>query len=98
MSELRTSGYKGWWPMLIHRRKTVGGAMVGREGFVNMKTRQICEPEKGWSTKDLPCPTGPTTAPHEFGGSDELWESLRNKPISGEVVLQEPGRTVIRYK
>jgi len=44
--------------MLIHRRKYADGAMEGREGFVNMTNNQICEPERGWDTNDLPYATG----------------------------------------
>jgi len=100
MAKLDAHGHKAWWPMLIHRRKRlVDGqvVMVGREGFVNMQNQEICEPEKGWDTKDLPYATGARVAPHEIGGSDELWESLKNRPVSGEVVQEKPGRTVIRY-
>lgn len=100
MGKLETHGHKGWWPMLIHRRKRLVNGEVyqeGREGFVNMTNQQICEPEKGWDTKDLPYATGARVAPHEIGGSDELWESLKNRPVSGEVVQEKPGRTVIRY-
>lgn len=97
MVKLETAGHKGWWPMLIHRRRTVDGKMIGREGFVNMMNQQICEPERGWNTRDLPYPTGPVMAPHRCGGCDELWESLKNMPISGEIIVQKDGRTVIRY-
>lgn len=98
MSKLATHGHKAWWPMLIHRRKYAGdGAMEGREGFVDMTTGKIAEPEKGWDTKELPYPTGARVAPHEIGGCDELWASLKTREPSGQVVRQEPGRTVIRY-
>lgn len=58
MGKLETHGYRGWWPMLSHRRKYADGTMAGRECFVNMATGEVFEPEKGWSTKDLPYPTG----------------------------------------
>jgi hypothetical protein len=62
MGRLESHGYKGWWPMLSHRRKHMDGTMTGRECFVDMKTGTICEPEKGWDTKDLPYATGETSS------------------------------------
>lgn len=97
MAKLETHGHKAWWPMLIHQRKYSDGVMQGREGFVDMTTGKIAEPEKGWDTKDLPYPTGARVAPHQIGGSDELWESLEKREVSGEVVRVGEGRTVIRY-
>lgn len=58
MPELETHGYRGWWPMLAHRRKRMDGVMVGRECFVNMTRGEVYEPPDGWNTKDLPYPTG----------------------------------------
>jgi len=97
MARFQTHGHKGWWPMLLHQRKYADGVMEGRECFVNMTNNQVAEPENGWNTKDLPYPTGAAVAPHGFGGSEELWESLKSREISGEVT-QEDGRTVIRYR
>ena len=82
--------------MLIHRRKYSDGVMEGREGFVNMANREICEPEQGWDTKDLPYATG-AVVPHQAGGCDELWESLKAREMTGEAVQEKPGRTVISY-
>ncbi len=62
MGRLETSGFRGWWPMLAHRRKHIDGTMTGRECFVDMKTGQVFEPEKGWSTNDLPYTTGETSS------------------------------------
>jgi hypothetical protein len=58
MGRLETHGFKGWWPMLAHRRKHMDGTMTGRECFVDMRNGTICEPEKGWSTDSLPYATG----------------------------------------
>jgi len=62
MGRLETHGYRGWWPMLKHRRKRLDGVMVGRECFVDMTQGKVFEPEDGWNAKDLPYATGETSS------------------------------------
>jgi hypothetical protein len=62
MGHLKTHGYKGWWPMLAHRRKHMDGTMTGRECFVDMRNGTVVEPESGWDTKELPYATGETSS------------------------------------
>ncbi|MDI6854407.1 MAG: hypothetical protein QME75_12480 [Deltaproteobacteria bacterium] len=104
MSRLETSGYRGWWPMRRITGRDAQGNFKFVECFVNMartrgrKFETVC-PEDGWNGEP-PYPTGELTATARHGGgSDELWANLaaRKHETLGEVILREPGRTVIRY-
>ncbi len=104
MSRLETSGYKGWWPMKRITGRDAEGNFKFAECFVNMaRTRgrhfeTVC-PEKGWNGEP-PYPTGELLAASRHRAeNDELWANLaaRRDETCGEVVLREPGRTVIRY-
>jgi hypothetical protein len=45
----KTAGHEGWKEVMVHEGKDKDGNMVGREGFRNIVTDEICVPEKGWS-------------------------------------------------
>lgn len=58
MGKMDTSGYGGWWPVKFFTGKGPGGQMQGQEGFRNVVNGQEIKPEDGWSTRELPYPTG----------------------------------------
>jgi hypothetical protein len=91
MPELDTHGHHGWWPMLAHRRRHVDGTMVGRECFVDMRNGNICEPEDGWSTKDLPYATGETSS---FQHHSDAFR--RNFDLIDWNRVETPGPEIIR--
>ncbi|MFZ5452445.1 MAG: hypothetical protein ACOZF2_11345 [Thermodesulfobacteriota bacterium] len=88
MGKLETHGYRGWWPMLTHRRKCMDGTMIGRECFVDMRNGKIVEPEDGWSTKDLPYATGEQSSLQHQG--DAFRENFDRIDWSG-AELETPG-------
>lgn len=104
MGKLETSGYKGWWPMLEHKGRRVGvdgsRTQVGQPVLRNMLTGEICATEKGWDAEP-PSPTGELLASvrHPAYDNAELWENMakNREETVGEVIVNQPGRLVIRY-
>lgn len=101
MGKLETSGYKGWWPMLENtgRRVTPDGkrVQVGKEVLRNMVTGETVD---GWDSEP-PSPTGELLASvrHPAYGNDEFWANMAKTKDQtvGEVIVDRPGRVVIRY-
>ena len=99
MGKLNTAGYEGWWPMRIATAKTGPGEFASKEVFRNMATGEVHEPENGWNGEP-PSPTGDLAhVRHGMGGDEEFWANMAaaKDQTKGTVVLQEPGRTIIRY-
>lgn len=104
MGKLETSGYKGWWPMLMNvgRRVSPDGrrVQVGREVLRNMVTGEIVATEEGWNAEP-PAPTGELSASsrHPAYGNEEFWRNMAETKgqTVGEVIVDRPGRLVIRY-
>lgn len=55
---LDTNGYNGWAEMKFFEGKGPNGEMRGVEGFRNVANGEEFKPEEGWSTRELPYPTG----------------------------------------
>jgi len=98
---VKTHGHQGWWPMRLLQGRVIkaDGTKVEQttEVFANMDTGHVFEHEKGWNGEPPWASGDMAHVRHGLGGSDELWESLRNREISGEITEGKPGRTVIRY-
>ena len=89
MAELRTHGYGGWWEMRQFRGKTRTGEKVGTDVLRNMGTGEVVMTEKGHNAEP-PHPTGDCShLRHRPAGSDELWESLRNREPSLELISEK---------
>jgi hypothetical protein len=79
--DANTSGFKGWKEVNFFEGKK-DGRMTGRQGYRNVTNGQEFIPEKGWDA-DPPYPTGELACSrHITGGTDELWESFRQKAIA----------------
>lgn len=100
MANKDTSGYKGFWPMKFFEGVGADGQPQYREGFRSIENEhEVFIPENGWNgepphaTGDLAC------ARYHRVGSDEFWAAMAavKDHHLGEVILQEAGRTVLRY-
>jgi hypothetical protein len=79
MSKIETSGYKGWWPMMIHEGRNPDDSMRGSQGFKNVTTGETVVPRDGWNGEP-PGPTGDLACCHHASeayrrGYDQInWE------------------------
>lgn len=84
------------------RTKLADGSrvQVGQEVLRNMSTGDIVATEKGWDAEP-PCPTGEILASvrHPAYGNEEFWANMAKTKgqTVGELIVDQPGRQVIRY-
>ena len=98
-NDVNTFSSKEWKEVLFHERKNADGSFNVRPGFKNIHTNEEVTPR---TTRELRA--GPpgfksevVTVRQDGRFTDDFWESMKAFQPLGEVVLQEGGRTVIRY-
>lgn len=61
MPEIKTSGYKRFWPLRQFEGRELNGATKSTEGFRDMLSGEFHAPENGWAGQPPAFPVGERT-------------------------------------